>query len=230
MANGKATKKHKTGQAIQLDQSPPQERVDADLVEGNFEPKPSDEVLAAGEGFDHEQSEEIRQYAERAGAPGEPVVLPSPSGIMNPYAGEEEQGMEMRPAVVGPPGYGSPDAITSAGRLVPLSTHPLRPDVLPEDHPNAISEDYGQGYDGTLKGVDTITQRPSAPQTGASQAVVQNNAEADASPAAKQLAEEKGVDLSQVQGTGKDGQVTKPDVEEFLSASESNGGDSSNND
>lgn len=37
--------------------------------------------------------------------------------------------------------------------------------------------------------------------------------EVDATPAAAELAEEKGVDLTEVEGTGKDGRVTKPDVE-----------------
>lgn len=38
-------------------------------------------------------------------------------------------------------------------------------------------------------------------------------AEVDATPAAEALAEEKGVDLSEVDGSGKDGTVTKADVE-----------------
>lgn len=37
--------------------------------------------------------------------------------------------------------------------------------------------------------------------------------EVEATPAAEALAEEKGVDLAEVEGTGKDGRVTKPDVE-----------------
>lgn len=35
----------------------------------------------------------------------------------------------------------------------------------------------------------------------------------DATPAAEELAEEKGVDLEKVEGSGKDGRITKPDVE-----------------
>lgn len=37
--------------------------------------------------------------------------------------------------------------------------------------------------------------------------------EVEATPAAEKLADEAGVDLTQVEGTGKDGKVTKPDVE-----------------
>lgn len=207
----KPKKKQGRGKAIKLDQSPPQERVDAELVEEDHETLPNDEVLGSGDFFDHEQSDEIRREAQKQGAPGEPVVMGSPSSQMNPNVSEEEQGMDMRPAVVGPPGYGSPDAITSAGRLVPLSTHPLRPDALPEDHPNAISADYGQGYDHTLQGQQTVTGLASVPQSA-----VGNQAEIDATPAAREFAAEKGVDLSQVQGSGKDGSVTKPDVEAYL--------------
>lgn len=200
-----------------LNMAPPQERVDADLVESDFDQKANEEILESDEHFDHEQSDEVRAEAARVGAPGEPVILPSPSQYQNPNVSEEEQGMEMRPTVVGPPGYGSPDAITSAGRLLPLSTHPLRAEALPDDHPNAISQDYGQGYDGTLKGVDTVTSRPSGPQTA-----VANQDEIEATQGARDFAAEKGVDLSQVEGTGKDGHVTKPDVEAYLADLESN--------
>jgi pyruvate dehydrogenase E2 component (dihydrolipoamide acetyltransferase) len=40
------------------------------------------------------------------------------------------------------------------------------------------------------------------------------------SPAAKKLAEENGVDLSLIQGTGANGNIKKSDVEAFLSAQE----------
>lgn len=207
----KKQKKSGQGEPLNIDQSPPEERVEAELVEKDYEPLLRED---AEEGFSdewHERSDEIREEAQRQGAPGEPVVTSAPSSQMNPYVSEEEQGMEMRPAVMGPPAYGSPDAITSAGQLAPLSTHPLRPDALPEGHPNAISSDYGQGYDHTISGTETVTGLPSVPQSA-----VGNQGEVEATEAARELADEKGVDLAQVEATGSGGQVTKPDVQAYL--------------
>lgn len=42
--------------------------------------------------------------------------------------------------------------------------------------------------------------------------------EVSASQAARDLASEHGIDLSQVEGTGKDGSITKGDVEKLVSA------------
>ena len=39
---------------------------------------------------------------------------------------------------------------------------------------------------------------------------------ASASPAARKLAEEKGLDIAKVQGTGKDGRITKEDVAQYV--------------
>jgi len=48
--------------------------------------------------------------------------------------------------------------------------------------------------------------------------VQSNGSEARATKEAAELAEELGVDLSSVQGTGKDGKITKPDVEAAAAA------------
>ncbi len=50
-------------------------------------------------------------------------------------------------------------------------------------------------------------------------APAQTNGRVKASPLAKNLAEEKGIDISRVRGSGPDGRVTKHDIEEFTSAS-----------
>lgn len=183
--------------------APAQERIDAEVVSDDFEEQPNDEVVAAGEHIDHEALD----------FDPENVVMPAPSAQMNPYVPEEEQGMEMRPTIVGPPGYGSPDAITSVGRLVSLSSHPLAPEFLPEGHPAALSDDFGEGYDGTLKGAATVTSAPVASQSTSEEGAGE---EVEASAAARELAEAEGVDLSQVEGTGKDGNITKGDVEDYI--------------
>jgi pyruvate/2-oxoglutarate dehydrogenase complex dihydrolipoamide acyltransferase (E2) component len=48
----------------------------------------------------------------------------------------------------------------------------------------------------------------------------EKQAEVDATDSAKELAAEHEVDLSEVKGTGKDGRITKPDVEAALPDSE----------
>ena len=212
----------------------PEERVDAKLVESGYELLPREEADADGELFDLEALQEQGAAAEAAGAPHNAVIQTVPSEIPNAYVSQEEQGMEMRPAVVGPPAYGSPDPLTSAGRLLPLEQHPLRAENLPEDHPAAISEDYGQGYDHTLRGTETLR---SAPITAASdlerhtvgdfskEELEEANEKVDATSGALELAEAEGVNLQEVEGTGQGGRVTKDDVENFL-ASQDDDGDS----
>ena len=53
-----------------------------------------------------------------------------------------------------------------------------------------------------------------APATASEQPVSQDSSESDAlvNPAAKKLAEERGIDLAQVKGSGKGGRITKEDV------------------
>jgi hypothetical protein len=74
------------------------------------------------------------------------VILPEPSALASPYMSLEEQGLPMATEIVGPPAYGSPDPVTSAGKLLPLRDHPLRSDALPEGHPARIADDYGADH------------------------------------------------------------------------------------
>ncbi|HQV69524.1 MAG TPA: dihydrolipoamide acetyltransferase family protein [Thermoflexales bacterium] len=60
-----------------------------------------------------------------------------------------------------------------------------------------------------------VAAAPSAPATAPAQAA---SASVNASPVARRMAEDKGIDLSQITGTGKDGQITKADVENFAPA------------
>lgn len=111
-------------------------RQEAKLVEDDFEKQPNDEVIADGEHL----SEDSEDFGE--------VILSSPSAVASPYMPAEDQMLELRTEVVGPPAYGSPEPTTSAGKLLPLNEHPLRADSLPEGHPAAISEDYGADHEG----------------------------------------------------------------------------------
>ncbi len=122
-------------------------------------------------------------------------VGPTPSARMNPYLSEEDQGMEMKPVIVGPPQYGSPNPETAAGRLVPLEEHPLR--ELPEGHPAAISPDFGK---------ESVAAAAAE--------------EVNATEAAKELAADNDVNLAEVEGTGENGRVTKADVENYLAERE----------
>lgn len=58
------------------------------------------------------------------------------------------------------------------------------------------------------------TSKQDAPSTDTS-APATADEESKVNPAAKKLAEEKGLDLSRIQGTGKDGRITKEDVINF---------------
>jgi pyruvate/2-oxoglutarate dehydrogenase complex dihydrolipoamide acyltransferase (E2) component len=178
---------------------PTQDRIDAELVEEDYELQPREDVVE----FDPEAMEEAQLEARKSGAPHAGVISSAQSSQLNPQVSEEEQFMDLAPVVFGPPAYGSPDPETSQSRLMPLEQHPLNPENLPEGHPAAISEDYGE------------------PGTSAVEGDVEaSNAEANATQGAIDLANENSVDLRDVQGTGEDGRVTKPDVENYLAEQE----------
>ena len=137
------------------------DRAEAGLVEEDFEVKPNDEAIAAGE-----------YLVEN------PTQMDSPPSQLK-IAGmsEEEQNMEMTPTIVGPPAYGSPDPNTSAGRLLPIDQHPFNPANLPEDHPAAIAEDYGEGYQANLTPDELGSSFPGAPQQTDLQSDLQGDGE-----------------------------------------------------
>lgn len=119
----------------------PASRAEAGLVEEDFEAQPQDEAISDGSWLDEE--------AETDEFVSTPQSASKVAGMS-----EEEQSMDMQPVVVGPPGYGSPAAITSAGRLLPLDQHPFNPESLPEDHPARIDPEYGKGYEGAISAED----------------------------------------------------------------------------
>jgi Rho termination factor, N-terminal domain len=135
MAQVRAKGKAKSGEALRVSE--------------DFEQQPNDEVVAAGEQFPDFDEVELPTTAG-GGTPHVGVLEEPPSERNLPYMSPEEQHMEMVPQVVGPPQYGSPDPLTSSGRLRTLDQHPLSARNLPEglETSAAISEDYGQDVQG----------------------------------------------------------------------------------
>ncbi len=65
------------------------------------------------------------------------------------------------------------------------------------------------------------TPKQEAPKASKPVASVSSNGRLFVSPLAKKIAEEKGIDLSQVQGSGDNGRIVKSDVENFVPAASS---------
>lgn len=160
----------------------------------DHEQKPADETIASGEHMDLELMDGIADAQGKAGAAMVTGYEP-PVSSQNPYVSEEMQGMEMIPKVFGPPQYGSPDPASVASRLMTLDDgHPL---AGLESGTAAISEDYGVG-------------------------ALAAGGEIDATDDATELAEKENVNLAGVEGTGKDGRITKGDVEKVVAAQSDN--------
>lgn len=90
---------------------------------------------------------------------------------------------------------------------------------IPEQE-SAPEEQSAQEADAAQGGAETkdspATENPAASKDSAA-APAAPNREVLATPSVRKFAREKGVDLSQVQGSGKAGKITREDVEAFLS-------------
>ena len=123
-------------------------------VSDDFEQQPNepdtDDGLEGGIG----ETENV-PYTQGLGphVPHAGVAVSNPSEIPVPYMHPEEQNMDMTPQTVGPPAYTSPDPATAAGRLVPVTMHPLR---------DVIDEDYGKYLEG-VTATPTEGTHPGAP-------------------------------------------------------------------
>jgi len=74
------------------------------------------------------------------------LVTDEPSQRLNPNL--EDQDMEIKPTVMGPPAFGSPDPETAAAYLAPVVDHPRRA---------SFSEDYGASVEEDTNDVSGIT-------------------------------------------------------------------------
>ena len=137
-------------------------RQEAGIVEKDFEQQTNDETIDAGDAVDVELVDESVEDANALGMAHAAVVASNPSEALNPYMTQEEQFMEMTPAVVGPPAYGSPDPLTAAGRLLPLRDHPLAEGRVPEGR--GIDSDYGADVAGANLAPGELFAHPGGPQ------------------------------------------------------------------
>lgn len=79
-----------------------------------------------------------------------------------------------------------------------------------------VDETEGLKFDG-LTSIDQQLRDEQKSQIQAETAGDESSDEADATEGAKALAAERGIDLSEVEGTGADGRITKSDVEAHAS-------------
>jgi len=78
-----------------------------------------------------------------------------------------------------------------------------------------IAENYkngGTSAQGVMPSAVEVTQQPSSENR---QPITVNSERIFASPLAKQIAKDKGINLSQIKGSGENGRITKSDVENF---------------
>jgi hypothetical protein len=74
--------------------------------------------------------------------------MPDPQDNLEyPNRPEELKDMEMKPVVLGPGSYGSPDPSTEAARLLPLNEHPLKDSLSPDFGSDVANADTGAPED-----------------------------------------------------------------------------------
>jgi len=91
---------------------------------------------------------ENEEGQDREPGEGDGVDYEAPEIRENPHIPLElEDEMEMKPIVMGPPAFGSPDPATEAAKLVPLEEH-SRADELSEDYGQEAVAEEGEGGEG----------------------------------------------------------------------------------
>lgn len=141
---------------------------DGQLVEDDFEQLNREEDVAPEDAIGSGEDMAVQETAKMA------------------YASEEEIGLQMKPAVIGPPAYGSPDPDTSAGRLLRLQDHPL-------EAVGKISDDYAADLEGATSTMGTEGSHhgpPSGTLTGENAETLDDLTV----PQLKEIAKENGVE------------------------------------
>ena len=81
-----------------------------------------------------------------------------------------------------------------------------------------IAENYKKGSSAPAAATPSAVE-VQQPKTDNSQPTTENSERVFASPLAKQIAKDKGINLSQIKGSGENGRITKTDVENFSPSS-----------
>jgi pyruvate dehydrogenase E2 component (dihydrolipoamide acetyltransferase) len=110
---------------------------------------------------------------------------------------------------------GQPGEVHKVGALIGVFADPEVPDAEIDRFIASF-----RGADASFDHESSRTPAPAAPSPppGGSASFGEESAEARVSPIARRLAEQLGVDLSQVKGTGRNGRISKEDVEAFAAA------------
>jgi hypothetical protein len=94
-----------------------------------------------------------------------------------PQVANEGVAVELEAVVVGPPGYGSPDEQTAAGRVVSLAEHPLKEEISPFYGADVVQADVSLVVDAGEE-VTEETQAAAAQANKEAEAVQAKKAEA----------------------------------------------------
>jgi len=187
----------------------------ADMVMEAFDDGVLEEILLP-EG----ESAPVGAAIARMAAPGEqvkPVEAPKPS---RPAATKKRAAKEAAEAEAPTPnGSAPPPAETARQPATAIAAGDGAEAVAAEQAAPAPAETQGEPARPTLEVVaarPTAARRPAAAPRPAATPSETDLAKVKASPLARRAAEEAGVDLAQVHGTGPDGRITKRDLDNFL--------------
>ena len=121
------------------------------------------------------------------------------------------------------PGDAAPPAAPAAAPAPAPAAHPQRaPETTTTSVPDGPDASQGEASTAPPGGPAPVSQKAyvdRAPRTPPSAAPPHDGARVKASPVARRMAAEKGVDLGRISGTGPEGRVVKRDVEQSASAS-----------